>query len=206
MFARSTTVVADPASIDAGITYLNDELMPAITSIEGCVGLSLLVDRGTGRCIATSAWRSQEAMQQSADQVRPLRDQYVATFGGMEPMVEEWEVAIMHRNHTSPLGACARASWLTGDPTTVDRSIESFRLILPNLEALEGFCSASLLVNRESGRAVVTANYDSDQALARTRAQANGIRTALAQQTGAEVVEVAEFELALAHLRVPELV
>jgi hypothetical protein len=206
VYARSTTVVSDPSSLELGIAYLNDELMPAITAIKGCVGLSLLVDRSTGRCIATSSWRTQEAMRQSEDQVRPLRNQFVETFGGMDPSVEEWEVAVMHRDHRSPEGACARTSWLTGDPRTIEESIDSFKMILPSIEALDGFCSASLLVNRESGRAVATVNYDSNQALAQTRAQANGIRTALSQRTGAEVLEVAEFELALAHLRVPELV
>src|SRR5215211_331392 len=52
MYARSTTIQAQPTSIDAGITHMRDKVMPAIEAVDGCVGLSLLVDRTSGRCIA----------------------------------------------------------------------------------------------------------------------------------------------------------
>jgi len=97
-------------------------------------------------------------------------------------------------------------SWLKNDPASVDDSVESVRAILPTLDELPGFCSASLLINRETGRAVITVIYDSANTLKQTRAPANKLRSSVAEQTGAEVLEVAEFELALAHLRVPEMV
>ena len=48
--------------------------MPALLAVEGCRGLSLLVDRSTGRCIATTSWDDEQLMRLSEDQVRPLRD------------------------------------------------------------------------------------------------------------------------------------
>jgi hypothetical protein len=63
-----------------------------------------------------------------------------------------------------------------------------------------------VLVNREDGRAVGTVLYDSADAIAQTRGQANTMRSRVAQESGAEVLEVMEFELAVAHLRIPELV
>src|SRR5262249_41679012 len=115
------------------------------------------------------------------------------------------EVGLMHRDHQSMGGARARVSWLQGAPASIDESTESFRAILPLVDQLPGFCSVSLLVNREAGRAVSTVIYDSADTLAQTRARANDLRSQLAEQTGAEVLEVAEFELAVAHLRVPEM-
>jgi heme-degrading monooxygenase HmoA len=205
VFARSTTITAEPSAIARGIQFVKDEVMPELVRMPGCVGLSLLVDHATGRCITTSSWQSQETMRATTDAVRPLRDRLVAELGGSVPIVDEWEIALMHRDHRSMDGARARASWLLGDPATVDDSVESFRAILPSLDELPGFCSASLLVNREAGRAVSTVIYDSPDTLAQTRARANQLRSDLAQQTGTEVLEVAEFELAVAHLRVPEM-
>jgi hypothetical protein len=89
---------------------------------------------------------------------------------------------------------------------SIDSSVDSFRSILPTVEALPGFCSASLLVNRNTGLAVSTVTYDSADSLAATRGQANTLRTQVAEQAGIDVLEVAEFELAVAHLRVPEMV
>ncbi|MGE5696253.1 MAG: antibiotic biosynthesis monooxygenase, partial [Candidatus Sericytochromatia bacterium] len=60
MHARSTTIEARPEAIDGGIAHLRDEVMPALEAMDGCIGISLLVDRETGRCIATSAWESEE--------------------------------------------------------------------------------------------------------------------------------------------------
>jgi len=206
VYARSTSLSAPASAIETGITYVNDQLMPVLTRMDGCIGLSMLVDRSRGECITTSAWDSLEAMRASAGAVRPLRDEFVAALGAAPPRVEEWEVALMHRDHPSTMGACARVSWLQGDPRSIDGSIEAFRSALPIIEGLPGFCSASLLVDRETGGAVSTVTYDSADTLTQTRAAANSLRTDVAQQANAEVIEVSEFELAVAHLRVPELV
>jgi hypothetical protein len=206
MFARSTTITTQPSAIERGIRYIRDDVMPEVLNLPGCVGLSLLVDRATSRCIATSSWQDEEAMRATTDTVRPLRDRFVAETGGSDTIVDEWEIGLMHRDHSSMEGARARVSWLQGAPPSIDDSVESLRAILPLLDQLPGFCSASLLVNRQAGRAVSTVIYDSADTLVQTRARANELRSSVADQTGAEVLEVAEFELAVAHLRVPELV
>jgi heme-degrading monooxygenase HmoA len=73
------------------------------------------------------------------------------------------------------------------------------------LEELDGFCSASVLVDPSSGQAVVTSLYDSRQAIEASRERAKEIRAAASGEAGAEIVDVAEFELAVAHLKVPEM-
>lgn len=206
MYARSTTVIADPSSIDRAVTLVRDEIMPALMAIDGCIGVSCLIERDSGRCIATSAWESMETMTASESQVAPLRSRLTASVGAAGPLVQEWEIPLMHRAQPAPTGAYARLSWLQGDTANMDDSIESFRMILPMLDELPGFCSASLLVDRDTGQAVSTVVYESSAAVARTREVGQSLRNRIAQQAGLEIVEVAEFELALAHLRVPELV
>ena len=71
MYARTTTIQANPANIDDGIAQVRDQVIPAVTAMDGCVGMSLLVDRETGRCIATTSWATEAALQGSADRVRP---------------------------------------------------------------------------------------------------------------------------------------
>ena len=180
--------------------------MPALQEVEGFVGLSLLLDRESGRCIATSSWETQEAMHASADHVRPIRDRAAQAFGG-SPTVDEWEIAVLHRDHRSGPGACVRATWLKVRPDQFDRAIEFYReSVLPAIEQLEGFCSASLLLDRTSWRAVSSSTFDSAEAMQRNGDQARSLRTARLRDLGADQLDVGEFELAIAHLRVPELV
>jgi heme-degrading monooxygenase HmoA len=206
MYARSSTITARTSSLDNGIAFLGDELMADLMAIDGCVGVSLLVNRETGRCVATSSWRSREAMKASESQVPPLRARLLDAFGATDITNEEWEVAVMHRDHRAPEGAHARVTYLRGDPARSEQSSEIFKSLLPAIEDFPGFCSASLLRNRESGLAVSNVIFDSGEALARTADRANQLRARAAEQMGSDITEVAEFELALAHLRVPELV
>jgi len=205
VYARSTTIQADIQSIDAGIAHVRDEVMPALLRIDGCVGLSLLVDRQSGRCIATSSWESAQAMRASAGEVQPIRDRAAERFGG-RAQVEEWEIALMHRDHPSHDGACVRVTWMQRDPSEVDQALEYMRTsALPTIEAYQGFCSASLLVDRSSGRLVASVTLDDRAALDLSREQAGQLRAQGAEQTGARMLEVGEFELAVAHLRIPEM-
>lgn len=208
VYARSTTIQAQPSSIDAGVAHVRDEIMPRLQDIDGCVGLSLLVDRQSGRCIVTTSWDSEDAMRASEERLRSIRDRAADEFGGIgSPMVEEWELAVLHRDHRSGQGACARVTWVTSDPAQTDQNIEFFKTaVLPDMENLEGFCSASLMVNRATGRAVSCASFDSREAMDRNREQSNALKDQKIQEAGVAEADEQEFELALAHLRAPELV
>jgi quinol monooxygenase YgiN len=204
--ARSSTFQARPGEIDAGIRYVTEEVMPAITAMDGCVGLSMLVDRGSGRCIATSAWRDEQAMRASDTAMRPMREEAGRILGG-SPQVDEWEIAVLHRDHRTGDSTCVRCTWLRSEPGRIDEAIEMFRSdVLPTAEALDGFCSASLMVDRQSGRAVSSVTWDSRRAMEASRDTATRLREQVAERAGARIEDVAEFDLAVAHLRVPELV
>ena len=206
MFARSTTITGDPGNVDAGITYVRNEVMPAVTGMDGCIGLSMLVNRDTGRCIATSSWSSEEAMKASFAAVAGNRARAGEILGGT-PRVEEWEVAVMHREHEAMEGSACRVTRLQSDPARIEESHDFFRnTVLPRLEESEGFCSASLLINRVTGAGCSTARYDSRAALEATRDIAAGLRSQRLAMGGGEFTEIDECELVIAHLRVPELV
>jgi heme-degrading monooxygenase HmoA len=206
VFARSSTIHAQAAMIDAGIAHVRDTVIPAMTHIDGFVGLSLMVDRETGRCIATSAWRTEQAMHASADRVGTIRDGAAAAFGGSAE-VEELEVAVMHRAHHTRPGTFIRATWSRTDPAHINEAIDVFKFgTLAQIEDLPGFRSASLLVNRDEGRAVVTVAYDDRDALDRSRQPGAAVRDAAAREADLDVLDVAEFDLELAQLHVPETV
>lgn len=205
--ARSTTVMAKPDRIADGISLINDELMSMMTDIDGCMGVSLLVDRSSGRCIATSSWESEESMRASDAQLQPVRQRLLETLGGDGLEVQEWEIAIFHRDHESPAGACARVTWARPPAGQLDAAVDAFKTnVLPLLEDQDGFCSASMLIDRESGILCGTASFDSMATVEGNRQFGAEQRAKMAEQSGIEFVDVIECELAVHHLRVPELV
>jgi quinol monooxygenase YgiN len=206
MYARSTTVRGDPRSLDDAIAYLRDEVMPAAQEMDGCIGLSMMCDRDSGRCIATTAWETEEAMHNSEGRIHEMRQRWSEMMGA-QPEVQEWQIAVLHRMHPAPVGACCRVIWGRGDPANVEGMTDVFRMtMLSRMEELPGFCSVSMLVDPESGRSATAVTYDSREAMSQALATAKPMREEFSRQVGAEITDVAEFDLALAHLRVPETV
>ena len=206
MYARSTTVMGNPRAIDDAVAYVRDEILPTVSEMDGCIGLSMMCDRDSGRCIATSAWETEEAMHDSESDMHDMRMRY-AEMMGSRPEVQEWEIALMHRVHPAPEGACCRVIWTRGDPATRGDALDAFRMtMVPRMEELPGFCSVSMLVDRESGRAVSSTVYESRDAMNRGRDTATPLREEFTREVGGEITEVGEFDLVLAHLRVPETV
>ncbi|WP_138844658.1 hypothetical protein [Rhodococcus pyridinivorans] len=206
VFARSTTIHAHPSYIDAGIKHVRDIVMPALADMNGCLGLSLLIDRGSGRCIATSSWRDEDVLRSSEGMARMLRDEAARMFHATTD-VANWEIAVMHRDHHSTRGSCCSVTWVDIDPAQVDRGVDMWKMAaLPRMEELEGLCSASLMLDRAGGRGVTSLTFDSAEAMDRTRAHVDDIRSEVTRAAGARVLDTGEFELVIAHLDVPETV
>jgi heme-degrading monooxygenase HmoA len=206
MYARSNTVHGDPKAVDAGIANVRDEVMPMVEAMDGCIGLSMLADRESGRCIVTTAWQTEEAMHASEEAVRASRARAGQIFGGT-PEVAEWEIALMHRVHDAGEGARTRVVWGTTDSSQMDDMLGSFRMtMLPRIEELPGFTSCTMMVNRGNGRSVLTVTYDSAASMRQADERAAQLRSEASATIGMRIDEVAEFDLVIAHLRVPETV
>ncbi len=187
MYARSSHIHARSSAIDAGTAYIHDTVWPALTGLDGYVGLSLLVDRLSGRCIVTTAWQSEEAMAASREWAGEMRERIAEILGG-RPTVDEWEIAALHRDHRSMVGACVRVTWARVDSEQVDRAIDGYRMAtIPALCELDGFCSCSLLADRDSGFGVASVTFDGMSALRRSRAAMDEMKAATVRDSGAEI-------------------
>jgi quinol monooxygenase YgiN len=207
MYARTTTMNGDAAAMDDGIEYARDAVWPMLQNMSGCVGMSLLVDREAGRFIITSAWASDEAMQASAGSVRDSRSKAAEIMRADTVDIEEWEIAVMHRMHSADPGACTRMVRADCEPARMDAMVDSFRtMLIPRMEGADGFCSVSLMTDRNSGHVTWTVTFDSRDAVVGSRDRSLASRDAFSAETGIRITEVAEMDLAMAHLRVPELV
>ena len=206
MYARTTTVRGEPGAVDEGIEYVRDAVWPMLQNMSGCVGMSMLADREAGRCIITAAWATEEAMRASAESVRDSRSKVAEMLRADTVDVQEWEIASLHRVHPAGPDACARVIWTETHPSKVDGMVDAFRMsLLPRMEELPGFCSVSLMVDRLTGHASAAVTYESRDAMMRARQMGTALRDDFAAAMGARITEVAEFDLALAHLRVPEM-
>jgi heme-degrading monooxygenase HmoA len=207
MYARTTTITADPKRMHEGIADVRDNVMPAVAEMDGYTGLSMLVDRTSGRCIVTTGWESAEAVAASRDKVMEMRKRAADRFGTRDTEVQEWEIAVMHRLHHATDDSCARVAWSRIDPARTEETLDAFRSqIIPRMDDVPGFCSLSLLIDRQAGLGSVTSVYTDRAAMEATRGQIDQMREEFTRQMGVQITEEAEFDVVLHSLRVPELV
>ena len=207
MYARTATLRGKPAALDEATRFVRDHWLPATTGLDGCTGMSMLVGPTSGRCIVTTGWETEEALRASEQAMRPNRAQ-VGKLLGAVPLVAQWEVAVMHRAQQAGDHACCRVTWCAlRDPGTVDEDIATFRMaLLPRIEELPGFSSVSLMVDRLSGRAVAAVNYVDRDAMTAAGQRADQLQAEYSRSMGGRITEVAELDLVIAQLRIPETV
>jgi heme-degrading monooxygenase HmoA len=207
VYARSTTVEGDPQAMDDGIAYVRDEVAPLVGEMDGYVGISMICDRRSGRCIVTSTWASEETRQASAAKVGTSRSRWAEILRADTPVVHDWEVAAMHRVRETPDDACVRLIWGHGERGRLQQVLGAWRTTIPaQLEQIPGFCAVSTLIDRTTGRAVSAVAYENREAMERSSEQALVVRDRFAASQDFAITDVAEYDVALAHLRIPETV
>ena len=207
MYARSTSIRGNLSNLDAGIAYVRDEVMPSVQKAEGCVGLSMLTDGESGRCIVATSWVDEEAMRATATEDRTVQHRLLHTLGGEHADVQEWEIPVLHRERPAGDGAGAQVTWARIPTNHVDDLLAAYREnLMPRLVELPGFCSLSLMVDRRRGQTVSLTSFENRDAAGLVRKHARTLREQFAQAMGAKIVDVAEMDLVLAHLHVPEAV
>jgi hypothetical protein len=203
MWARATVVTGNPRKVDDVVLLVRDRVLPRVEAQGGSLGLSMNVDRSTGRCTVTTVWTDRASMHASERPLAPLREA-VARVADGQPATEEYELAVLHRLRQAEPGCGVRTTRVRLDPAQVDAAVRLFReRTVPAVEQLPGFRSVLLLVDRRTGSGVVTTVVDDVAALAASREAAAAVRADSSAQAAASVTDVVESEVAVAGLRLP---
>ncbi len=95
--ARVSVLEGSPESLDEGIRYSQENVLPKARELQGWKGYISLADRDSGRFKLITLWDSVDSLQASEEQANQLRKQ--AAEGGGETIlgVERYEVAVAER-------------------------------------------------------------------------------------------------------------
>jgi len=94
MHARVSTLTMDAGKLDEVVGQLEGEDLDKLKGTDGFQGMTLVVDRSSGKGIATTYWDSEKAMKAAEQIGDETRRRAAETGGAGEPQVERFEVAI----------------------------------------------------------------------------------------------------------------
>jgi hypothetical protein len=94
--ARVTWVQADPADVDHTIDVFRTITLPAASEFEGFCSGSLLVDRASGRSVATIAYADSDALAHTRRMADDLRARTMSQMRAAVQDVHEFDLVVAH--------------------------------------------------------------------------------------------------------------
>jgi hypothetical protein len=187
MHARITTVTG-ASDIEAGLTFLRDQVVPQMQQQKGYLGLSAAGERAAGVITILSLWDRQADLEASEGAADKARDDVVGLMGG-EVHVERYEQTVWETAVRPGPGAKLHIRHIKLDPSRMDDNLEYFRqTVVADLKVRPGFLAVRHLIDRETGEGRVGSLWKDQDSLAASLAQSEP-RRARAKDRGVEFGE-----------------
>ena len=195
MYLRAVQALVDPSRLDEVIRYVEEHVRRTAKEQPGNRGLAMAVDRAAGRCAVVTFWDDKEAEQAGDTPMRSLRDAGAERFRAAFDVTYA-EVLAMHIRQLPQPGNWNRVSMLDMAPADIDAALETFHTsTLPALDAIDGFCAATLSADRERGRAIAVTTWRDHDALTASDERANTLREEVRDKTHGVIAGVMEMEI-----------
>lgn len=198
MYIRANVMTADPASIDDLVAFTEKTVLPLVASLPGYLGLSMAVERTTGRGAVVTFWKDLDSLRASESQVAGVRAQAAAIGqGSVEPEILE---VVERQVRSLPTPGCwNRVTTVTVDPRDIDKAIQVFKTsTVPGLDAMADFCAATMNVDRERGVAIAVSTWRNREAMEESSERVNGLRQEMADKSHGTVTAIDEQEIVIA--------
>jgi hypothetical protein len=174
MFTRLLTFTGTD-NIDAGVTYLRDEVLPVLHAQRGYRGVTASASRSERVIGILSLWDT-EADRDASDSALGKARQEAAKLVGGDLSVETFELVVAEIREPADVGSALMVTRLSMEPAKIDENLGFFSSeVLPRIMAAPGFRALRNMINRQSGEGVVgsawadqdTMMAASEQAIAR---------------------------------------
>jgi heme-degrading monooxygenase HmoA len=201
MFARVTWVEGPPDQLEQGIRAFREQVVPAARRLAGFSGVSLLVDRSTGRSASVTYWESEPALRDSEAAASALRTQATQASGARVREIERFELLFQERSAPPRADTFVRVNLLRGSPDKLDAAVRFVREQTGSVVTQQkGFRAVLMGANRQTGRAFVTSVWDTAADREASDAALRELRRQAGQVAGADQVQIELYEVVFAEV------
>jgi heme-degrading monooxygenase HmoA len=199
MFTRLLTFTGTD-NIDAGVTYLRDEVLPVLHAQRGYGGVTASASRSERVIGILSLWDT-EADRDASDSALGKARQEAAKLVGGDLSVETFELVVAEIREPADVGSALMVTRLSMQPAKIDENLGFFNSeVLPRITAAPGFRALRNMVNRQSGEGVVGSAWADQDAMMAASEQAMARRPE-AISRGVNFGETSYREIVFADLR-----
>lgn len=201
MHARLVTFTG-AANFDAGLRFVQENLLPAISDLKGYRGLNVSIDSTAGNFGVLSLWDTAAERDKSWEHLAASRQEGLSILGG-QLEGETYEQLVMVIGDPPPtVGSSLMVTPVSMDPAKVDENVAGFRKeVLPRIQATPGFGAVRLLMNPETGRGMVGTAWADEDAMRAADADARARRQETAESRGIQFGDVSYRRIAFIDLR-----
>ncbi len=193
--ARLNLITADPLHLGDSVKFIETDVRPAVENELGSLGMSLYANPELGVAVLASFWVSRDALSRSENTIRLSRREAIKRAAGTVS-VERYRVPVFERKAPLATGAGLRLTRMDAEPSRVEDVVEVYGdTAVPWLVDAEGFSSALLLVNRNTGHLISETTWRTPEALAASRSVAAAIRVETVTASDCVIRAVEEYGL-----------
>jgi hypothetical protein len=199
MFTRLLTFTGTD-NIDAGVTYLRDEVLPVLHAQRGYRGVTASASRSERVIGILSLWDT-AADRDASDSALGKARQEAAKLVGGDLSVETFELVVAEIREPADVGSALMVTRLSMEPAKIDENLSFFNSeVLPRITAAPGFRALRNMINRQSGEGVVGSAWADQDAMMAASEQAIARRPE-AISRGVNFGETSYREIVFADLR-----
>jgi hypothetical protein len=92
MQARISTIEGDASKIDDAVKIVNEKILPTLKGLEGFTAVNFLADRSAGKLVAVAFYADEDALERSAEAVKPMRTEVAEAMNGKVVGFESYEL------------------------------------------------------------------------------------------------------------------
>lgn len=164
MYTRLLTFTR-ASDIDAGVTYLRQEVLGALNAQHGYRGISASGDRARGVLGILSLWETEADRDASESALGKARQDALKIVGG-DLAIENLEQVVAETVKPISPGCALFVTRVSMDPAKVDSNVAFFKSdVLPQIKSQPGFCGLRNMIDRTAGKGVVGSVWEDRQAL-----------------------------------------
>jgi hypothetical protein len=196
MYARVATFEDRDMSLADELTKKVRDDVQRDGSIPGANGVLMLVDREQGTALGITMFATEQELRDAEPAFEEMASKIPEEMRGHRVSVEVYEVLMLDGGTGAK---AARLSTIEGPPEQIDPGTRQvIEDILPRLRNLDGFAGVISLADRTTGTTKLCTLWKTADALAKSEAAADTLRSEAAEAARGTIAGVDRYEVALA--------